>query len=214
MCCGDIGVLLFVCCLQFSRECLLWFVCWQSRTSHARNVFTSGASQDLTSTACPHMTSFALTAWPATDLIRVWDTGGDAFISICTWQAGYAMTDPGYSFFHPDVNMFDPGPEDRMGNMMKLVRALDHRCDVACQVWPTLLCACCSFHAMTTMPTAFCVCWSLHVITIILVVLCAFWSFHGVTVTSFLLHCYILRCWNLLWFLTIWDRTCTIGLAA
>lgn len=73
--------------------------------------------------------------WPATDLVHVWDTGGDAFISICTWQAGYAMTDPGYSFFHPDVNMFDPGPEDRMGNMMKLVRALDHRCDVACQVW-------------------------------------------------------------------------------
>ncbi len=61
-------------------------------------------------------------------------TGGDAFISICTWQAGYAMTDPGYSFFHPDVNMFDPGPEDRMGNMMKLVRALDHRCDDVCQV--------------------------------------------------------------------------------
>lgn len=61
-------------------------------------------------------------------------TGGDAFISICTWQAGYAMTDPGYSFFHPDVNMFDPGPEDRMGNMMKLVRALDHRCDDICQV--------------------------------------------------------------------------------
>ena len=44
------------------------------------------------------------------------------------------MTDPGYSFFHPDVNMFDPGPEDRMGNMMKLVRALDHRCDDTCQV--------------------------------------------------------------------------------
>ena len=93
------------------------------------------------------MTCFAYTAWPATDLAHVWDTGGDAFISICTWQAGYAMTDPGYSFFHPDVNMFDPGPEDRMGNMMKLVRALDHRCDVACQVRPTLLCACCSFHA-------------------------------------------------------------------
>lgn len=61
--------------------------------------------------------------------------GGDAFISICTWQAGYAMTDPGYSFYHPEVNMFDPGPEDRMGNMMKLVRALDHRCDDTCQVW-------------------------------------------------------------------------------
>lgn len=80
------------------------------------------------------MTPPVLTPWPATDLSHLHDTGGDAFISICTWQAGYAMTDPGYSFFHPDVNMFDPGPEDRMGNMMKLVRALDHRCDDACQV--------------------------------------------------------------------------------
>lgn len=60
--------------------------------------------------------------------------GGDAFISICIWQAGYAMTDPGYSFYHPEVQMFDPGPEDRMGVMMKLVRALDHRCDANCQV--------------------------------------------------------------------------------
>lgn len=66
--------------------------------------------------------------------------GGDAFISICTWQAGYAMTDPGYSFYHPEVNMFDPGPEDRMGNMMKLVRALDHRCDETCQVNSFPLC--------------------------------------------------------------------------
>lgn len=60
--------------------------------------------------------------------------GGDAFISICLWQAGYAMTDPGYSFIRPEVQMFDPGPEDRMGVMMKLVRAIDHRCDEPCQV--------------------------------------------------------------------------------
>jgi len=83
-----------------------------------------GHQQCLTTFACLMMTS---------DMMTV-ATGGDAFISICTWQAGYAMTDPGYSFFHPDVNMFDPGPEDRMGNMMKLVRALDHRCDDVCQV--------------------------------------------------------------------------------
>jgi len=83
-----------------------------------------GHQQCLTTFACLMTTS---------DMMTV-ATGGDAFISICTWQAGYAMTDPGYSFFHPDVNMFDPGPEDRMGNMMKLVRALDHRCDDVCQV--------------------------------------------------------------------------------
>ncbi|KAK9816820.1 hypothetical protein WJX72_005362 [[Myrmecia] bisecta] len=63
----------------------------------------------------------------------LYSTGGDAFISICLWQAGYASTDPGYSFYHPEVQMFDPGPEDRMGVMMKLVRALDHRCDETCQ---------------------------------------------------------------------------------
>lgn len=79
-------------------------------------------------------------------------TGGDAFISICTWQAGYAMTDPGYSFFHPDVNMFDPGPEDRMGNMMKLVRALDHRCDDVCQVSFLAKSSCQNFDALPNQP--------------------------------------------------------------
>lgn len=35
--------------------------------------------------------------------------------------------------------MFDPGPEDRMGVMLKLVRALDsNRCDVRCQVVTSL----------------------------------------------------------------------------
>ena len=64
--------------------------------------------------------------------------GGDAFISICMWQAGFAVTDPGYSFYHPEVQMMDPGPEDRLGIMMKLSRALGGtgvtRCDERCQV--------------------------------------------------------------------------------
>lgn len=64
----------------------------------------------------------------------LYSTGGDAFITICLWQAGYAVTDPGFSFYHPEVQMFDPGPEDRMGIMLKLVRALDsNRCDIACK---------------------------------------------------------------------------------
>ena len=63
--------------------------------------------------------------------------GGDAFISICMWQAGFAVTDPGYSFYHPEIQMMDPGPEDRLGIMMKLARALDaNRCDERCRVCP------------------------------------------------------------------------------
>ena len=51
------------------------------------------------------------------------------------WQAGYAVTDPGYSFYHPEIQMMDPGPEDRLGIMMKLARALDaNRCDERCRV--------------------------------------------------------------------------------
>lgn len=68
----------------------------------------------------------------------VWEqcgAGGDAFISICLWQAGFAVTDPGYSFYHPEIQMMDPGPEDRLGIMMKLARALDaNRCDERCRV--------------------------------------------------------------------------------
>lgn len=37
--------------------------------------------------------------------------GGDAFLSRCIWQAGYAFTDPGYSFYHWEAKSFDPGPE-------------------------------------------------------------------------------------------------------
>lgn len=61
-------------------------------------------------------------------------TGGDAFITICLWKAGYGMTDPGWSFFHPEFRMFDAGPEDRQGVLMRLSKALDRRCDDMCQV--------------------------------------------------------------------------------
>ena len=45
-------------------------------------------------------------------------SGGDAFLSRCIWQAGYAFTDPGYSFYHWEAKSFDPGPE----SSRKLVR--------------------------------------------------------------------------------------------
>ncbi|KAL0040094.1 hypothetical protein WJX79_006208 [Trebouxia sp. C0005] len=44
------------------------------------------------------------------DLAR--SSGGDALISVCLWRAGYAFTDPGYSFYHWEAKSFDPGPEN------------------------------------------------------------------------------------------------------
>ncbi len=61
-------------------------------------------------------------------------TGGDAFISICLWKAGYGMTDPGWSFYHPEFRMFDAGPEDRFGLLLRLSKALERKCDASCQV--------------------------------------------------------------------------------
>ncbi|KAK9811263.1 hypothetical protein WJX72_000828 [[Myrmecia] bisecta] len=66
----------------------------------------------------------------------LYSTGGDAFITICLWQAGYGITDPGTFFYRHEVQMFDPGPEDRMGVLMKLIRMVErgssHRCDKQC----------------------------------------------------------------------------------
>ena len=42
---------------------------------------------------------------------KVQCAGGDAFLSRCIWKAGYAFTDPGYSFYHWEAKSFDPGPE-------------------------------------------------------------------------------------------------------
>ena len=36
---------------------------------------------------------------------RMWPAGGDAFISLCLWQAGYAITDPGLGLFHPSLQV-------------------------------------------------------------------------------------------------------------
>ncbi|KAK9817252.1 hypothetical protein WJX72_011896 [[Myrmecia] bisecta] len=60
-------------------------------------------------------------------------TGGDAFITICLWFHGYAHTDPGYSFYHPEMRMFDPGPEDSAGVMYALSEAVLDRCDPSCK---------------------------------------------------------------------------------
>lgn len=44
------------------------------------------------------------------------------------------MSDPGVLFFRPEIQMFDPGPEDRMGVMVRLARAFDNRCDEDCMM--------------------------------------------------------------------------------
>lgn len=52
-------------------------------------------------------------------------TGGDAFISLCLWRAGYASTDPGTSLYEGGTRHFDPGSEDRLGAMRNLAAYVD-----------------------------------------------------------------------------------------
>ena len=61
-------------------------------------------------------------------------SGGDAFISICLWRAGFAFTDPGPGFFDPKIQMFDPGPEDTLGAMVWIAHALLDKCNALCMV--------------------------------------------------------------------------------
>lgn len=52
-------------------------------------------------TAGRHACIMGHTSWNAC-------AGGDAFITICLWRAGFAHSDPGWSFSRPDMRMFDP----------------------------------------------------------------------------------------------------------
>jgi len=54
--------------------------------------------------------------------------GGDAFLSRCIWKAGYAFTDPGYSFYHWEAKSFDPGPESSRQLVQDLRTALLGAC--------------------------------------------------------------------------------------
>ncbi|DBA79457.1 TPA: hypothetical protein ACH3X2_007729 [Trebouxia sp. C0005] len=55
-------------------------------------------------------------------------TGGDALLSRCIWKAGYAFTDPGYSFYHWEAKSFDPGPESSRQLVQDLRTALLGAC--------------------------------------------------------------------------------------
>ena len=64
-------------------------------------------------------------------------SGGDALISVCLWKAGYAFTDPGYSFYHWEAKSFDPGPENSAGLLSYLEAAVSNSADQYSLVWPT-----------------------------------------------------------------------------
>lgn len=61
------------------------------------------------------------------DLTR--SSGGDALISVCLWRAGYAFTDPGYSFYHWEAKSFDPGPENSTALLAYLEDAISNNSD-------------------------------------------------------------------------------------
>ena len=54
--------------------------------------------------------------------------GGDAFLSICMWEMGYAPTTPGDAFHQPELRGFDGLNEDRMGLVDMLNRAVEGTC--------------------------------------------------------------------------------------
>ena len=54
--------------------------------------------------------------------------GGDAFLSICMWEMGYAPTTPGDAFHQPELRGFDNFNEDRMGLVDTLNRAVEGTC--------------------------------------------------------------------------------------
>jgi len=68
--------------------------------------------------------------------------GGDAFLSRCIWQAGYAFTDPGYSFYHWEAKSFDPGPESSHQLVQHLTSALLGACEPESLVRFLLPCIC------------------------------------------------------------------------
>ncbi len=55
-------------------------------------------------------------------------------LQVCLWQQGFATTDPGMGLTDTNIQMFDPGTEDRQGLMRGWAAAMEGRCDAACQV--------------------------------------------------------------------------------
>ena len=64
--------------------------------------------------------------------------GGDALIMICLWQLGVGVSDPGFSFYHSDLRMFDSPSAEGRHLLYALTEALAKRCDPSCQVCCTV----------------------------------------------------------------------------
>ncbi len=62
------------------------------------------------------------------------DKGGDALLMACLWKAGYAITDPGFSFYHPELRMFDPVSQEGRQLLYAFTEGLSGGCDDSCQV--------------------------------------------------------------------------------
>ena len=60
--------------------------------------------------------------------------GGDALLMACLWKAGYAVTDPGFSFYHPELRMFDPVSQEGRQLLYAFTEGLSGGCDPSCQV--------------------------------------------------------------------------------
>ena len=56
----------------------------------------------------------------------------------CLWKAGYAVSDPGFSFYHPELRMFDPVSQEGRQLLYAFTEGLSGGCDASCQV-------CCCF---------------------------------------------------------------------
>lgn len=66
--------------------------------------------------------------------------GGDGLLMACLWKAGYAVTDPGFSFYHPEMRMFDPVSQEGRQLMYAFTEGLSGGCDASCQVTPADVC--------------------------------------------------------------------------
>ena len=56
--------------------------------------------------------------------------GGDGLLMACLWRAGYAVSDPGFSFYHPELRMFDPISQEGRQLLYAFTEGLSGGCDV------------------------------------------------------------------------------------
>ncbi len=87
-------------------------------------------------------------------------SGGDALLVVCLWKAGYAISDPGFSFYHPELRMFDPVSQEGRQLLYAFTEGLSGGCDASCQVHGSNLwlgaCFCLSFLCIHVLNAGLC----------------------------------------------------------